>query len=203
MSKNIIIIWRKLGRFFFFSTRSNPKLFLSQNDMVIETQKPGPAIPSTTFPVKTAKDPPICTSAAIVEIATKRRRKNGNCWWVWNKLGYVGDAIAIAILRVEKLKFCRMKTRMNLSCTDRVRLLEMLSHFKHVSSLRRNIVFSHHFPPLHFLCCCFQFCPFQAAAWCQNRQFQSLNLKSRPENVHKKKTKNMTCEWEDCGSGWK
>ena len=47
MSKNIIIIWRKLGRFFFFSTPTNPKLFLSENDdMVIETQKPGPSIPS-------------------------------------------------------------------------------------------------------------------------------------------------------------
>ena len=59
---------------FLFSTRIQ-NFFLSQNDMVIETQKPGLAPPFfKTFPVKTAKDPPICTSAAIVEIATKRTK---------------------------------------------------------------------------------------------------------------------------------
>ena len=52
--------------------------FLFQDDMVIEIQKPGLSPPSTTFPVKTAKDPPICTSPAIVEIATKRTKtENG------------------------------------------------------------------------------------------------------------------------------
>ena len=67
---------KKIGALFLFINTSESKTFPFQNDdMVIETQKPGLAIPSsTTFPVKTAKDPPICTSAAIVEIATKRTK---------------------------------------------------------------------------------------------------------------------------------
>ena len=60
---------------FSFSPHGSKTFSSSQNDMVIETQKPGLAPPFfKTFPVKTAKDPPICTSAAIVEIATKRTK---------------------------------------------------------------------------------------------------------------------------------
>ena len=52
---------KKMLMFFLFLDTSKSKKFPLQNDdMVIETQKPGPAIPSsTTFPVKTAEDPPM------------------------------------------------------------------------------------------------------------------------------------------------
>ena len=57
---------------FSFSPHGSKTFSSSQNDMVIETQKPGLAPPFfKTFPVKTAKDPPICTSATI---ATKRTK---------------------------------------------------------------------------------------------------------------------------------
>ena len=103
--------------------------------MVIETQKPGLAPPFfKTFPVKTAKDPPICTSAAIVEIATKRTKL---------KMAEEFERSYFEFGHIACVKVGR-----------EFRLLEMLSH----PSFKTKHCISPHFPHLHFfLCCCFQF----------------------------------------------